>query len=150
MIYVDIWCHYVMMGYGDGSRLSIWSGLVIIKVRWISFTKWLKGPVWHDYQATLHWRNTTPYVVLIDVIMTTMASQITSLMVLYSIVYSDSRSKKTSKLRVTGLCVGNSPRPVNSPHKGPVTRKMFPFDDVIMKNKTEPALVAVMVCIHLR
>ena len=35
------------------------------------------------------------------------------------------RSKKTSKLRVTGLCVGNSPGPVNSPHKGPVTRKMF-------------------------
>ena len=42
------------------------------------------------------------------------------------------RSKKTSKLRVTGLCVGNLPGPVNSPHKGPVTRKMFPFDDVIM------------------
>ena len=36
------------------------------------------------------------------------------------------RWKKTSKLRVTGLCVGNSP------HKRPVTRKMFPFDDVIM------------------
>ena len=42
------------------------------------------------------------------------------------------RSKKISKLRVTGLCVGNSPGPVNSPHKCPVTRKMFPFDDVIM------------------
>ena len=42
------------------------------------------------------------------------------------------RSKKTPKLRVTGLWVGNSP--VNSPHKGPVTRKMFPFDDVIMNN----------------
>ena len=42
------------------------------------------------------------------------------------------RSKKTSKLRVTGLCAGNSPGHVNSPHKGPVTRKMFPFDDVIM------------------
>ena len=42
------------------------------------------------------------------------------------------RSKKTSKLHVTGLCVGNSPGPVNSPHKGPVTQKMFPFDDVIM------------------
>ena len=40
--------------------------------------------------------------------------------------------KKTSKLLVTGLCVGNSPGPVNSPHKRPVTRKMFPFDDVIM------------------
>ena len=43
-----------------------------------------------------------------------------------------SRSKKTSKPRATGLCVGNSPGPVNSPHKGPVTRKIFPFDDVIM------------------
>ena len=43
------------------------------------------------------------------------------------------RSKKTSKIRVTGLCVGNSPGPVNSPHKGPVTRKIFPFDDVIMQ-----------------
>ena len=42
------------------------------------------------------------------------------------------RSKKTSKLRVTGLCVGNSPLPVNSPRKGPVTRKLCPFDDYIM------------------
>ena len=40
------------------------------------------------------------------------------------------RTKKTSKLRVTGLCEGNSP--VNSPHKGPVTQKTFPFDDAIM------------------
>ena len=36
------------------------------------------------------------------------------------------RSKKTSKFRVAGLW------PVNSPHKWPVTQKMFPFDDVIM------------------
>ena len=43
------------------------------------------------------------------------------------------RWKTTSKFRVTGLCEGNSPGPVNSPHKGPVTRKMFPIDDVIMK-----------------
>ena len=40
------------------------------------------------------------------------------------------RSKKTSKLRVTGRCEGNSP--VNSPHKGHVTWKMFSFDDVIV------------------
>ena len=68
----------------------------------------------------------------IDVIMTTMASQITSLTVVNSTVLFRHRSKKTSKLRVTGLCAGNSSGPVNSPHKGPVTRKMFPFDDVIM------------------
>ena len=42
------------------------------------------------------------------------------------------RSKKTSKLRVTGLCVGNSPGTGEFPHKWPVTRKMFPFDDVTM------------------
>ena len=48
------------------------------------------------------------------------------------------KSKKTSKLRVAGLCVGNSPGPVNIPHQGPVTRKMFPFDDVIMRTQKKP------------
>ena len=38
-----------------------------------------------------------------------MASQITSLAVVYWIVYSGADHKKTSKLRVTGLCAGNSP-----------------------------------------
>ena len=42
------------------------------------------------------------------------------------------RSKKISKVRVTGLCAGNSPETVEFSHKWPVTRKMFPFDDVIM------------------
>ena len=65
-----------------------------------------------------------------DVIMGAIASHITSLIIVYSTVYSDADQRK--HLRVTGLCVGNSPGPVNSPHKGPVTRKMFPFDDVIM------------------
>ena len=41
-------------------------------------------------------------------------------------------SKKIPKLRVTGFVRGVYRSPVNSPHKGPVTRKMFPFDDVIM------------------
>ena len=69
----------------------------------------------------------------IDVIMTTVASQITSLVVVYSIVYSGADERKHQKLCVTGLCTGNSPGPVNSPHKGPVTLEMFPFDDVIMR-----------------
>ena len=41
------------------------------------------------------------------------------------------RSKKTSKILVTGLCEGNSPVTGEFPHTGPVTRKMFPFDDVV-------------------
>ena len=42
------------------------------------------------------------------VIMGAMASQINRLTIVYSTVYSKRRSKKTSKLRVTGLCAGNS------------------------------------------
>ena len=41
--------------------------------------------------------------------MSALASQITSLRIIYSTVYSRHRSKKTSKLCVTGLCEGNSP-----------------------------------------
>ena len=43
------------------------------------------------------------------------------------------RSKKTTKLSVTGLCARNSPEAGEFPHKWPVTRKMFPFDDIIMR-----------------
>ena len=42
------------------------------------------------------------------------------------------RSRKTSKLRALALVWGIHRGSVNSPHKWPVTRKMFPFDDVIM------------------
>ena len=40
------------------------------------------------------------------------------------------RSKHIWKLCLTGLCEGNSP--VNSLHKGPLTQKIFSFDDVVM------------------
>ena len=64
--------------------------------------------------------------------MRAMASQITSLTVWLLKCLFNRRSKKTPKLRVTGLCEGIHRWPVNSPHKGPVMRKMFPFDDVIV------------------
>ena len=44
-----------------------------------------------------------------DVTMGAMASQITSLTIVYSTVLFRRKSKKTSKLRETGLCAGNSP-----------------------------------------
>ena len=47
------------------------------------------------------------------------------------------RSKKTSKLRVTGFV-----SPVNSPLKWPVTRKMFPFDDVFMNGSEMAAILS--------
>ena len=42
------------------------------------------------------------------------------------------RSKKASKLRVTGFCEGISPVSGEFPSQRPVTRKIFPCDDVIM------------------
>ena len=68
-----------------------------------------------------------------DVIMGAKASQITSLTIVYSTVYADADQRKHQSFALLALCAGNSPGPVNSPHKGPVTRKIFPFDDVIMK-----------------
>ena len=55
-----------------------------------------------------------------------------SLRIVYSTVYPGADQRKTPKPCVTGLYAGNSPGPVNSPHKRPVTRKLFLFDDVIM------------------
>ena len=42
------------------------------------------------------------------------------------------RWKKTSNLRLTGLCVGNSPVTGEFHAQKPVTPKMFPFVDVFM------------------
>ena len=67
-----------------------------------------------------------------DVIMSTMASQITSLTIVYSTVYSGADQRKHQSSASLAFVLGIHRWPVNSLHKGPVTRKMFPFDDVIM------------------
>ena len=67
-----------------------------------------------------------------DVIMGSIASQITSLAIVYSAVYSGAEQRKHQSSASLAFVRGIHRRPVNSPHKWPVTRKMFPFDDVIM------------------
>ena len=67
-----------------------------------------------------------------DVIMTTMASQITSVTIVYLTVYLGADQRKHKSSASLAFVLGIHRLPVNSPHKGPVTRKMFPFDDVIM------------------
>ena len=67
-----------------------------------------------------------------DVIMGEMASQITSLTIVYSTVYSDADQRKHQSSASLAFVRGIHRGPVNSPHKWPVTRKMVPFDDVIM------------------
>ena len=67
-----------------------------------------------------------------DVIMSTMASQITSLTIVHSSVYSGPDQIKHQSSASLAFVWGIHRWPVNSPHKWPVTRKIFPFDDVIM------------------
>ena len=64
--------------------------------------------------------------------MDTMASQITSLTIIYSNVYSGADQRKHQSSVSLAFVRGSHRGRVNSPHKWPVTRKMFPFDDVIM------------------
>ena len=125
------WC---IVGYETGALWDLWDGIVGPLIgKWIfcaivkpcqiylQIFRWLSKIKFVQVCNTLHWRhndhdvvsNHQPHGCLLNRLFRR-------------------RSKKTSKLRVTCLCGGNSPGPVNSPHKGPVTRKMFPFDDVIM------------------
>ena len=67
-----------------------------------------------------------------DVIMDAVASQITSLMIVYWTVYSDADQNKHQSSVSLAFVWGIHRGTVNSPHKWPVTREMFPFDDVIM------------------
>ena len=68
--------------------------------------------------------------------MGTIASQIISLMILYSTVYSDANQRKYQSSASLAFVWGIHRSPVNSPHRWPVTRKLFPFDDVIMRGNT--------------
>ena len=68
-----------------------------------------------------------------DVTMSKIASQITSLTIVYSTVYSGPDQTKHQSSASLAFVRGIHRGPVNSPHKWLVTRKMFPFDDVIMR-----------------
>ena len=70
-----------------------------------------------------------------EVIMGEIASQITSLTIVYSAVYSDAVQRKHQTFESLAFVRWIHRWPVISPHKWPVTRKMFPFDNVIMKTK---------------
>ena len=82
------------------------------------------GPV-----ATGHTRECHPYD---DVIMSAMASQISSITTVYSSVYSGANQRKHQSSASLAFVRGIHRWPVNSPHKWPVTRQKLPFDDVIM------------------
>ena len=75
----------------------------------------------YSHVMTLHWRHNGAT-----------ASKITSLTIVYSTVYSGIDQRKHQSSASLAFVRGIHRFPVNSPHKWPVTRKILPFDDVIM------------------
>ena len=85
-------------------------------------------------KSVIHWSRVT-HMHYGDVIMSAMASQITSITSVYSNVYSGADQRKHQSSALLAFVRGIHRWSVNSPHKGPVTRKMFPFDDVILMHR---------------
>ena len=71
-----------------------------------------------------------------DVIMGAMASQITSVSIVYSTVCSGADQRKHQSSASLAFVRAIHRCPANSPHNGPVTRQISPFDDVIMVRST--------------
>ena len=69
-----------------------------------------------------------------DLMMSTMASQIISLTIVYSAVYSDADQRKHQSSASLAFVRGIHRSLVNSLHKSPVGRKMFPLDDIMKKS----------------
>ena len=96
---------------------------------------WLQMPWRHGCHAISRHDDSTNVMTILHynaVIMGAMSSQITSLVIVYSTVYSDADQRKQQSSASLAFVRGIRRWPANSSHKWPVTRKMFPFDDVIM------------------
>ena len=83
-----------------------------------------------------------------DVIMSTIASLITGVSIVYWTVCSDADQRKHQSSALLAFVRGIHQWPVNSPHKGPVTRKIFSFNDVIMISRLRILLLEENKSIH--
>ena len=90
------------------------------KRSWVVIMHWL-GYVIRLYKTKLQWRHNERD-----------ASQITDVLIACPTVCSGAKQRKHQSSTSLAFVRGIHRWPVDSPHKGPVTRKMFPFDDVIM------------------
>ena len=123
------WCRQATSHYLNQGWPILPSPYGVTRLQWVKHR-------WNILKAIL--RNQRHYR---DAIMDTMASQITSLMVVYSTVYSGADQRKHHSSTSLAFERGLHRGPVNSPHRGSVTRKMFPFDDVIMEISLKPDII---------
>ena len=120
--------------------LSIYCSYVyfLFQARGLSSTMGDRGTIYNKMCGKYKQRRRSPMGVHImrsfhysDVTNSVMASQITSLTIVYSTVYSGADQRKQQSSASLASVRGIHWWPVNSLHKGPVTRKMFPFHALI-------------------
>ena len=92
---------------------------------------------WHNPWNPKGWNDNPFNHHYSDVIMNAMSPQITSLTTVYSTVYWGTDQRKHQSSAWLDFVRGIHRWPVNSPHKGPVTRKMLQFEYVIMHWRKE-------------
>ena len=93
-------------------------------------TIWLMGK-----HVVFHWHWDNRMIIQMhysDIIMIAMTPRITGVSIVYSYVCLGTDQRKHQSSESLAFVRGIHRWPVNSPHKGPVTRKMFPFEEVIM------------------
>ena len=106
---------------------SLWTRMSSIVFHTVHYS--VENPMW---SAVEYYRWSVGVTYYNDVIMSAIASQITSLSIVYSTVYSGADQRKHQSSASLTFVREIHWWPVTSPHIWPVTRKMFPFDDVIM------------------
>ena len=74
----------------------------------------------------------------------------TSLTIAYPTLYSDADQRKHQSSAWIAFVRVIHRWPVNSPHKYPVTRKMFPFEDVIMDFQNSGVIDSIYVCVFIK
>ena len=119
---------YIKTSYFSSVRLELWCFIVVYckNMRLQS----CDCPCVNEFAMTKIKMHHCP-----DDMISTMASQIIDVTSVYSTVCSGADQGKYQSSASLAFVRGIHQWPVNSPHKGPVTQKMFPFDDVIIINK---------------
>ena len=125
---LDVWCYLLIciwtngwVNNRDAGDLRRYRAHYDVRVMWGMLRHWTLCVYSPKRAHSLRWRHNG-----------TIASQITSLTIVYSTVYPDADQRKHQSSASLAFVRGIHRGPVNSPHKRPVTRKMFPFDDAIM------------------
>ena len=116
--------HFVQKDVSQCHVLNTWNTMECLEISSIILNDIIRS------MLELKWVKRTPHYS--DVIMDAIASQITSASIVYSTVCSGPDQSKHQSSASLAFVRGIHRWPVNSPHKVPVTRKIFSFGDVIM------------------